>query len=145
MSQIQTRALDANGDPLRGNGLQNFVSDIQAVALILGERLQLLQGEWWLQLSDGLPLFQSILGVPNTSSGVALILRRRILGTSGVTGISVLLVNYLPQARGYTVAAVVQTQFGPVALTNSPSIAPGITWQQLAGVAWSVYYGKRWQ
>ena len=140
-ASIITRALDQNGDPMRGNGLQNFLSDIDAIALIIAQRLQLLQGSWWMALSDGLPLFQSILGVPNTSSGVALILRRRILGTVGVTAISVLLVNYAARSRSYTVVAVVQTVFGAVALTNNPVTAPGITWQQLVGVPWSVYLG----
>jgi len=136
-STIITRALDASGDPLRGNGLQNFVGNAYAVAQIIAQRLQLLKGSWWMQLSDGLPLFQSILGVPNTSAGVALILRQRILGTVGVTGIQVLLVNYLPAPRSYTVVAVVQTQFGSVALTNNPVIAPGITWALIGGTGFS--------
>jgi len=138
-ASIITRALDQNGDPMRGNGLQNFLSDIDAIALIIAQRLQLLQGSWWMALSDGLPLFQSILGVPNTSSGVALILRRRILGTVGVTAISVLLVNYAAKARSYTVVAVVQTVFGAVALTNNTVNVPGITWQQIGGTGLSIY------
>jgi hypothetical protein len=135
---IRTRAVDQSGDPMRGNGLMNFLSDVDAVAQIIAQRLQLLKGSWWLQLSDGLPLFQSILGVPNTSSGVALIFRQRILGTIGVTGISLMLVNYLPASRSYTVVAVVETQFGAVGLTNNPVVVPGITWQQIGESGFSV-------
>ena len=128
---IITRAIDANGDPMRGHGLQNFAVDIYAVALILSARLQFLKGGWWLALSDGLPLFQQILGVPNTNQGVAAILRRQILTTTGVTGISSLTVAYSGASRAYTFQAVVQTVFGGIVIANQQQGA-------LASIQWEI-------
>jgi hypothetical protein len=147
--QILTRNLDQNGDPLRGHGLQNFAVDIEALGIILAERMQFYQGDWWLALSEGIPLFQQILGVPNTNQGVAMILRKQILSTIGVTGISAMSVQYNGTSRAYTFQAVVQTVFGDIALANAQqgpgTLDSGLTWAQLGGIRWSVYSGVRWQ
>ena len=149
MTSIMTRALDANGDPLRGHGLQNFVTDIHAVATILAQRMQFYQGDWWLALSEGIPLFQQILGVPNTNQGVALIFRKQILATIGVTGIAALNVTYNGASRAYSFQAVVQTVFGAIALANAQhgpgTLDSSLTWAQLGGIQWAVYSGVRWQ
>jgi len=113
----------AGGDPLRGQGLSNFLSGINAVAQAIQTRLLLLQGEWFLNLQTGTPLFQSILGVPNTNDGVALILRQRILGTPYVTGLSNLVVTYAGANRSYSFSCDVQTVYGTITL-NQP--LPGI-------------------
>jgi hypothetical protein len=126
-----TRAIDANGDPMRGHELQNFAVDIYAIALILSARLQFLKGGWWLALSEGIPLFQQILGVPNTNQGVAMILRKQILATIGVTGISAMSVAYNGASRAYTFQAVVQTVFGDIALANQQQ-------GMLTGIQWAV-------
>ncbi len=119
MPTITTRRLDENGDPMRGSGLANFVSDIDAVAIIISTRLRLLQSEWFESRNEGTPLFQSLLGHPITSQGVALILRQRILGSPYVTGIQSLNVSYQRAARSFVFAAVVNTQFGQVAVSNA--------------------------
>jgi len=113
----------AGGDPLRGQGLSNFLSGINAVAQAIQTRLLLLQGEWFLNLQTGTPLFQSILGVPNTNDGVALILRQRILGTPYVTGLTNLVVTYAGANRSYSFSCDVQTVYGTITL-NQP--LPGI-------------------
>jgi|SRR5579872_1598990 len=123
MATIIVRALDKNGDPLRGNGLANFVSDSDAIAQIISTRLQLLQGEWFENTADGTPLFQQLLGHPITSEAVALILRTRILGTPYVTEISNISVQYGRARRTFAFSALVQTQFGLVSVTNQiPSL-----------------------
>ncbi|HXR75142.1 MAG TPA: hypothetical protein VN737_04145 [Bryobacteraceae bacterium] len=118
MPTIQVRKLDANGDPMRGAGLANFVTDIDAVAQIIRTRLLLLQGEWFLNTSEGLPLFQKLLGHSTTVRAVALVLRERILGTPYVTGINSLSVEYAAAGRNFTFTANVQTQFGTVSISN---------------------------
>src|ERR1017187_1687892 len=52
---IRVRAVNQNNDPMRGNGLGNFLSDVDAVGAIISQRLQLLKGEWWENISLGLP------------------------------------------------------------------------------------------
>lgn len=114
---IQVRALDANGDPLRGAGLANFVSDLDATAQILATRLRLLMGEWFEDTSDGTPLFQTLLGQPTTIAGVTLVLRSRILSSPYVISIQSLNVSYQPTSRAFTFVASVQTAFGSVSLS----------------------------
>jgi hypothetical protein len=118
MSQIQVRALDASWDTLRGAGMSNFLTDLNAVAQIIRSRLLFLQGEWFESLTDGTPIFQQLLGVPTTVQAVTLMLHQRILGTPYVTGIVSLSVSYAPAGRNFAFAATIQTQFGVVSLTN---------------------------
>jgi len=118
MSLISSRNIDASGDPLRGHGLNDYSTDINAVGVILLERLQFLQGGWFETLSDGLPLFGSLLGQPTTMQAIALVLRQRILGSPYIAAIQSMQVVYNPTGRTFTFSASVQTQFGTIFLTN---------------------------
>ena len=123
MAVFSVRKIDnSNGlwDPLRGQGLADFLTDIDAVGLAISERLKLLVGEVFYSTSEGTPLFQSLLGVSTNSQAVALILRNRILGTPYVTGISSLVVRYGPAGRTFAFSAVVQTVFGGLTVSNQP-------------------------
>jgi hypothetical protein len=111
-------------DPQRGQGLQNFLSDLDAVAQIIRSTLLLLQGEWFANLSIGTPLFQSILGVPNTTAGVGLILRARILSVPYVNDIENLVVTYSGTSRQYSFSCLVLTQFGSIPISSVP--LPGV-------------------
>jgi hypothetical protein len=126
MSTLLVRQLaTANGawDARRGQGAQDFLSDLDAVAQIIASTILLLRGEWYENFALGTPLFQAILGVPNTSAGVALILRQRILSVPYVTGVLDIDVNYIGKSRAYSFSATVQTQFGTLQV-NLP--LPGI-------------------
>lgn len=124
MATITTRKLDpVTWEPLFGNGVDNFLADIDAVAQIIKQRLALLQGEWWADQSDGLPFWQSIAGyrgAGNNQQTVALLIQNRILETPYVNSITGLQTTYDPTKRAFTFYAVVQTQFGPVAVSNIP-------------------------
>lgn len=117
---ITVRRLDANGDPLRGAGLSNFLTDIDAVAQIISTRLRFLMGEWYENLKDGTPAFQSLLGYPITMQALAMILSQRILGTKYVTGIQSLRVMYIPAGKTFSFYASVLTQFGSISIFNQP-------------------------
>lgn len=92
MATITVRKLDpVTWEPLAGNGQGNFISDIDAVAQIIKQRLQLLQGEWWADQTDGLPFWQGIAGyqgAANNIQNINLLIQNRIIGTVGVTGVS---------------------------------------------------------
>jgi hypothetical protein len=121
MATITVRALGPNGDPLQGNGQNNFISDLAAVTQIVKTRLLLFQGEWFLNLLDGLPLFQSILGASGSQRSLQIIINlisARITGTPYVTGISSISASYLN--RSFSFKAQVETQFGTVFVTNTP-------------------------
>jgi len=124
MATITVRALGPNGDPLQGNGQNNFISDLAAVTQIIKTRLLLFQGEWFLNLLDGLPLFQSILGASGSQRSqrslqiIINLISARITGTPYVTGISSISASYLN--RSFSFKAQVETQFGTVFVTNTP-------------------------
>lgn len=115
---IIVRQLSPTWDPYYGNGLQNFLTDIDAVAQIIAQRLMLLQGQWFENLNLGLPLFQQILGHSQSPQGVAALVRQQILSAPYVTGISAFVCTYSPTGRTFTFSANVNTQFGQVAVTN---------------------------
>lgn len=123
MSQpvISVRQLDSNHDPLWGNGQANFLVDIDAVAQIIQTTLLLFQGEWWADLTDGVPMFQSILGSSNgkKSDAIATILQAAIKGVPFVTGITNVLVNFSPN-RTFQFGCVVTTQFGTINVSFQP-------------------------
>ena len=124
MATITVRKLGTDGDPLWGQGQANFISDADAVAQIILTRLRLFQGEWWSDLTDGTPYWQQILGKSGSDNHiqvVTLILTQRIAATPYVNGVSNVQVSFNPSSRGMSFYCVVQTQFGPIALSNIPT------------------------
>ncbi len=121
MATITVRALGPNNDPLQGSGQNNFLSDLDAVVQIIRTRLLLFEGEWFLNLLDGLPLFQSILGSSGGQTNLQLIMNiiaQRISQTPYVTSIGSVTATF--QNRTFTFSAQVETQFGTVTVTNVP-------------------------
>jgi hypothetical protein len=120
---ITCRALGPSNDPQQGQGQANFLSDLDAVAQIIHQRLLLFQGEWWENAIEGLPLWQKILGVggANNTQTISLILQARILATPYVTGLSNVSATFNASSRAFTFYCEVQTQFGSLAVTNSPT------------------------
>jgi hypothetical protein len=124
---ISVRQLDANHDPLWGNNQNNLIIDLQAVAQIIETSLLLFQGEWWENLKEGLPLFQSILGSNNgkKEDAVALIINTRILGVPYVLSIFNIVTTY-STSRLFTYTSYVNTQFGVLQITFTPGLAATI-------------------
>jgi hypothetical protein len=122
MATITVRKLDSKTwEPQQGNGQSNFISDLEAVAQILATRLKMFQGEWFLNLLDGLPLFQKILGSsgsPRSLQVVINLIAARILGTPFVIGVSNFNASF--QNRQFVYTASVSTQFGTITIGNSP-------------------------
>ena len=87
---MKYRRLDENGDYVFGSGSNNFVVDLEAVSQAVVTRLKLLQGEWWEDLSEGLPLWQEILGSSGSNEHLTYVdnlITQRIFNTPGVTSI----------------------------------------------------------
>lgn len=127
MASITVRALSSSGEPQQGNGQNNFISDLAAVAQIIGTRLKLFQGEWFLNLQDGLPLFQSILGSSGTQRNIQVLINlisARIYGSPFVTGIPSITATF--ENRRFTYSAQVDTQFGTVTVSNAPGNSANI-------------------
>jgi hypothetical protein len=97
------------------------------VAQAVQTRLKLFMGEWWEDLTQGLPVTQSMLGALGSSANLDAIkvaITRRIAGTPYVTSVLSVAVDFI---RGkYTFTATVQTYFGVVTAATSPGQAASV-------------------
>lgn len=128
MASITVRAIDpVTFEPRMGNGHVNFISDMDAVVQILNTRLRLFQGEWFLNLEDGLPMFKlnpsisAIIGSSGSSNNIQTIINlisSRIRATPFVTNI--VSVNASYHNRAFKYQALVETEFGTIVINNSP-------------------------
>jgi hypothetical protein len=127
MATITVRALNpVTWEPQQGNGQNNFISDLQAVAQIIAQRLRLFTGEWFLNLLDGTPMFQTpnsfgILGGQANSGNIQLMIAaisQRVSQTIYVTQANILSATYLNRQLQITLSAL--TPFGTIYITNAP-------------------------
>jgi hypothetical protein len=79
--------LDANDDLLIENDDLVLIDGIDAIAMDMQTRLQIFQGEWFLDTRIGVPWFQEIIGQKPRLLVVKSIIRDAILTTPGVTNI----------------------------------------------------------
>lgn len=102
------RQLDASGDYQLGRFLANSP---EAVGQAVLTRLKLWRGEWFLDVTEGTPYLQDILG-HNTNYDLEI--QARILGTPGVLEIT----DYASSVvnRALTVRCTLNTLYGPVTL-----------------------------
>lgn len=111
---MRVRAQDANGDMTFGDGGANFlVNSPDAVAQLTGTRLRMNTGEWFLDVTDGMPWMTQVLGA-HTGSTYDRAIRARILGTQGVGAI----VSYssAKAGRALSVTAAVETTYGAASI-----------------------------
>jgi hypothetical protein len=105
--------MDENGDYTFG--FSSFYTDADAVTQAIQTKLLMFQGEWWEDTTDGLPMFQQILGTnggtPNVTA-VDLIVQSRIVETPNVNNIVSYTSSY--KNKTYTAPAVVNTTYGNV-------------------------------
>ena len=117
---IAVEQIGPDGDIIDGV----FVTDNDAVAQIIQQRLKLFQGEWWENLSLGLPLFQSILGASGSQRQqqlIMLLILQQITSTPYVTGILSSSYSWFAAERQFFFTCAVQTLFGTVAVSNEPT------------------------
>jgi hypothetical protein len=110
------RALTKDGDYSFGAGRQNLLQGAAAVAQAILTRLKLLRGEWWEDLSDGLPLWQEILGKRQPKEFVDSLILERITGTPNVREVIEYESAWDNETRRYTFTARVNTAFGDITL-----------------------------
>lgn len=107
---MSVRRLDENGDIItRG---QIFMGGREGVAQTIQTRLRLFLGEYFRDVLDGTPWFQSILGKFENLNAVEAILRARIVQTPGVVRLLSFNLDYNLDLRTITVSSFVLTQFG---------------------------------
>ncbi len=114
---MKYRKLDSDGDYVFGLNQTGFYKDNEAIAQAILTTLKLLKGEWWEDVEEGTPIFQSILGgkiQPDTREAVDLVIKERILSVDGVETILDYESNYNTVTREYTLNCDVSTIYGDI-------------------------------
>lgn len=117
---MRYRKLTAGGDYTFGQSNLDFYKDIDAVRQAIQTRLDLYLDTFWRDLSDGLPMFQSILGPSGSAQHLATIdqiIQARILGTEGVSSVVSYSSTYDRNTRRYSFTATVQTIYSETPIT----------------------------
>lgn len=115
---MQVRRLDANHDMLFGQGLLNLATEQEACMQNVRTRLYLLQGEWFLDTSAGVPWTQSIAGVkPADLPLTEALIKQRILSTVDVTALLNFELLYDTTTRRVSITSDVLTVYGPTGVS----------------------------
>jgi len=109
---MRYRKLDANGDRVFGHGQSDFWRDVpDAPAQAVLTRLHLEQGSWFLDTTEGIPWKTRVLGKYTGSTRDAVI-RARVLGTQGVSGIAQYSSSLDRNTRAFAVNMTIDTIYG---------------------------------
>ncbi|KAA2237663.1 hypothetical protein [Salinarimonas soli] len=112
------RKLTADGDYSFGRGRADFWRDVpEAPAQAVKTRLHLERGEWFLDLDEGTPWRTRVLG-RRTADTRDPVTRARILGTTGVTGISAYSSRLDRETRAFTAQATIDTAYGRTTISE---------------------------
>lgn len=106
--------LDDTNDLVIEDGDLVFTRGIDAIVQQCRVRLQMFQGEWFLNLDVGIPYWQSILGQkPNVAIQAARIFfRRELQSVDGVDKVTKLDISYAGATRALNITWQVSTVFG---------------------------------
>ena len=110
----QVRRLDEDHDMTFGYGLGCIAERSEACAQNVKTRLLLLQGEWFLDLTDGVPWLQKIMTKPARTLLANTIIKRRIATTTDVTEIVSYQSSFSSETRKLTISVSVRTVYGDV-------------------------------
>ena len=114
---MTVRLLDDNGDIVTSG--RQFTSGAEEIAQTIKTRLQMYLGEYFRDITEGTPWWESILGKDGTLSSKEAIIKSRISRTNGVISILSFSTDFDINTRVYSVYAAVQTEYGATELTVS--------------------------
>lgn len=114
---MTVRKLDENGDIVTSG--KQFTSETDEIAQTIKTRLKLYLGEYFRDVTDGTPWWESILGKDGTLSSKEAFIKNRIIRTEGVISILEFTTDFDSATREYSIAAAVQTTSGTTTITVS--------------------------
>lgn len=109
---MRYRKLDESGDYSFGQGQDNFWRDVpEAPAQAVQTRLNLWQGQWFLDTREGMTWKTEVLGnrTANTRDPAV---RQHVLGSQGITEILEYSSNLNRETRAFSVVMTVDTVYG---------------------------------
>ncbi len=110
---MRYRKLDANGDYVFGQQQDSFWIDVPAgVAQAVQTALLLFAGEWFLDLTAGVPWMQNVLG-PRAQGAYDTVIQNAIINVEGVMSIDSYSSTLDPTTRALSVNAAITTAYGP--------------------------------
>lgn len=113
---MRYRKLSPTGDYVFGGQQNDFWRDVpDAPAQAVKTRLELWQGEWFLDNTEGTPYLASIVGKHSQSEADAAI-KERVTGTQGVVNIENYDSTLDADNRAYAVSMTINTLYGPTQL-----------------------------
>ena len=116
---MKVRILSPSGDYTFGQSQLNFYSNVPAApAQVAKTSLELWQGEWYLDLSEGTPYLTGVLGKHSQTMADAVI-KNQVLNAQGITGVSNFQSSIDTKTRQYSVQMTVSTIYGPTPLQLS--------------------------
>jgi hypothetical protein len=111
-------------EPSYGQGQQDFLQGVDAVAQAIETSLKLFTGEWWEDINDGLPLWTNLLGYSgaNKNKSNAVIIKRilgiNLNGTNLVSGMTNVSNTYDSKSRKYTFTGTAKSIYGYITISN---------------------------
>lgn len=114
---VRDLKLDADGDIVLENGDLALVSDAEAIAQAVRGALSLVQGEWFLDVTAGVPYFESVWLRAPKESEVDAVLRSAILAVPGVLDVPQLDLDLNRSTRVCSVSFRATTDLGELSQT----------------------------
>ena len=105
------RRLTDDFDMSFGHGLSDFARDAEAIAQNVRTRLQLLRGEWFLDIDAGVPWLQEIMVKPSNLALAESLIKQTIAETDGITEITNFDLTYDNNIRELSINCTVLNEF----------------------------------
>lgn len=116
---MKVRKLDADGEPAFGRGRLDYLENSpEMVAQNVMTRLELRTGEWFLDIYDGTPYAEQILG-EHKKDLYDMAIRKRIIETPGVNQIESYASQLNQDTRRLAVQATIETEFGVTTINST--------------------------
>ena len=114
---MKYRRITSYGDYSFGSGSKNYVEGNEAVAQAIRTKLLLFYGEWWENLGEGIPMFQSVLGQTNPEtikSSLSMLVEQRIMEIQEVKSVKNIEIDYDKRNRTISMEVDVVTTSGEI-------------------------------
>lgn len=111
---MRYRALDEDGDMTIGNK-NAYIDGATAVRQAVVTRLRQLIYEWWEQVDDGVPYWQSVIATRDVKEAERII-RQRIQNTKHVLSILHFETDWDNENRKLTIKAAIQSDYGTLTI-----------------------------